>query len=234
MVIGPIPQFALNDLQIILLLIGIGIFALTPLGDILVIAATHNRCPGNITVAMSQVIFVALARCSVMGQTQIMAKFMAAGFRIVGGVSITQVVEINQCRRITGVIVEDIEYPQVGHTTSAYCWHSSTVCIPVLGKQYSSRGPVERSRLFRGHINVEWRQVFGDTMPDFPDSRPLCGTESGAVAILVIGLGNQRISHIIPCSAGYGMPVKIQVDHVGRTGPAMQQESIFRCYGFGD
>ena len=45
-----------NDVDIVLIVIGVGILAHTPLADILVIASTHDRTPGNQATAMSAVV----------------------------------------------------------------------------------------------------------------------------------------------------------------------------------
>src|SRR6478752_253443 len=66
------------------MVVGVGVFALRPMGDFLVIAITHEGTPSEGSGAVTTVVFI--VRCAIMTQAERVTELMRNGFgaRVVG------------------------------------------------------------------------------------------------------------------------------------------------------
>ncbi len=183
MIIGSITELAVDDGKIVLGLICIGIFSLAPLGDVLVIAHTHDRRPGNKSIAMPLV--VANTGRAIMAQSEIVPEFMDRRFGNGRSRTSTQVIEIHQCRRIIGRIIRSTEHIDVRYPTGTGVGHIITRRRCASGNQYVAGGAGEGCWLFSSNIDIERCQIFCNPMPDLSYSRAFGSTESHRVTVQI-------------------------------------------------
>jgi hypothetical protein len=205
-------------------LVGARVFALRPLGDVVVIAVAHDRRPADQAAAVAGV--VADAGGAVVRQAEVVAELVRAGLGDVGADVRAEVVGVDQRRRIVGVVVRRAEHVDVGDAAGAGRGHRGAVGLLVLGDQHAAGAAVEAGRLLGGDVDVERRQVLGDAVPDLDDGGALGVVERRAVAVLAEG---QRVEGArAPGRAGEAVAVEVQVDLVRGARLAVQDEGIGR------
>ena len=179
-IVGPVAEAVLrsDDGQVVLVVVGTGVFALAPLGKVLVIADAHDRRPARFPAALPGIILRAGA--AVVGKSQGVADFVADGL---GGVFFVSVAEV-VFKYERGRVAVPIERADVGHAADVGSVPSSGLRRSRPARPRRCRpDPLlterRRSRILRGHVHVERKIILGHALPDGLDRRQLRIAEGG-------------------------------------------------------
>src|SRR5262245_23721319 len=100
MVVGAIAEAVLrrNDTQIVLTIVGLGVFAAAPLGEILVIGSSHDGRPACFARAMTVVVFRHRAAETMMSKPERVPHFVRDRFGHLLLIAIAQLPRKNETR----------------------------------------------------------------------------------------------------------------------------------------
>ena len=232
------PVVRSDDRQIVLSLIGIRVFAPTPLGQFSVVANAHDGSPTGCSASVACVI--GHAACAIVRQTKRVADLVAGRF----------------CRgllfSVRKVVLKD---------------KRRCVAIPVKGRQIgdSSRRPEPRTvtangdsnapllivaaapdelvlcRFLSRNVHIEGDEVFSHALPDTLDSFELCRAECRIAVDRVRGCHDRAdVPEAVPRCAACRHAVEVEIDSVGCARFAVQLKCLpkwerccFTCRGTG-
>ena len=209
------PVLSRNDFKVVLMVVGVFVFALRPLGYVAVITGAHMRRP-----AVRPVVVFDLRR-SVVAQTERVPDFVrnrrrrALGRRNVFGKDIARRVAVPMERAdvsdparapVPAVVAPDRDSNSVRNVVRA-------VLHELLQR-----------RLQRRNVNVERHVIFADAVPDFIHIAQLGVRERRRVGVDVVRRRYDRIA-AVPVRARIAAPVEVEIDRIRRFRTAAETEN---------
>ncbi len=223
-----------DDGQVILGVVGVGVFTPAPLGDGVIVRGAHDRGPR----ALPQVVGAgAVGVGAVVAQAEVVTNLVGDSLGDELGVLQPQILREDQGRLVVHVAEAVIEHVDVGDATAA----ARGAYDRVLGDE--SPGAVDlitrvaavdggRARVLGGHVNVERGVVLADALPDLLNGVLLTGPERVGVAVGVERRGEPTGSRWCAVLDRPGpvrrdlLTVEVEVDRPLGAGFAVQQERL--------
>ena len=100
MSIRPVAHNASDDGRVILKIVGIGVVAFAPLGDVLVVAHTHDGCPVRVPFVVSHGRHGVVRHLPVVAQVEGVSSLMAGSLGGVFRIAIPELGGENEARRV--------------------------------------------------------------------------------------------------------------------------------------
>ena len=223
-------EVRLDYSDVVLRVIRVGVLALGPLDDVLVVANPHDGRPRSSASAMALKILVAPDICSIMIKPNGVSDLVRASFGHELGAG--RGARENETRDIGLECSPDaIERTDIGDTsgTSGILVRTEDNTHAITG--ITRRGALETldSRVFRGHIHVKLGIIFHHTAPYCLNGGMFCVTETCGIGIKGKRRGRERglPPKRVPRGARCRVTGEIEIDFTGSRRTTMKEEG--RC-----
>ena len=213
------------------MVVRVGVFALAPLHDRLVVADAHDRCPRALTGVIPH------GRRAVVREAEVVAGLVRCGLGDVLGVVRAERLREHPCGLVAGVAgcdrVEDIDERDATATATTQGGPGRRARRDQHASAVHGVGgirPVDRrrARVLGRDVDVERGVVLGNALPHALHDVLLRRAEGGRVAVGVerrVRLRGQAVTRV-PRRAGDELAVEIEVQGATRPGLAVEKERL--------
>ena len=220
-----------DDGQVVLLVVGQRVLAFAPLHDADIIAKPHDRRPDGVAGIIRR------AACDpIMVEAEGVAHFMGTGFAHVFGIATSEIIceDETRCINVPG---KRANVSDAARRTAQPVRAAAADDDPFAKGQIGTAGHDQRihARIFSGHIHIKRGIVLRNLLPDQLDVGKFLIAERGGVPVNVIGrrddIGSGSVGSVPRCSRGR-MAMEIEIDFLGRSRPAVEQEGLCERVGW--
>lgn len=167
-VVGAIRDFACDDRQVVLGIVGKIILALRPLAHVAPVTGAHDRAPRDLAAAVSAIVLRAVC-LPVVTQSEVVPGFVRGRLGDVR-LTVAELVVIDPCGTVVGVVAagEDVH---IGDPARARRRVVRAVGVGVSRDQHMRGARIEYGGPFGGHVDVERGEILRDAQPDALDRK---------------------------------------------------------------